>query len=59
MTNTDEAIKRFQKILEWVDDLSGFVTGVMNEFDTLKNSGQRSEIETGLENWLRPEGAEA
>ena len=59
MTNTKEALNRFRNIAEWVDDLSEVVTGVMNVFDELKASGQRSEIEIGLENWMNPEGAEA
>lgn len=56
MTNTEKAILRFRNIVDWVDDLSPFVTEVMKVFDELKESGQRSEIEIGLENWLRPEG---
>ena len=58
MTNTKEAINRFRNILDWVDDLSEFVTETMKVFDELKSSGQRSEIEIGLENWLNPETEE-
>ncbi len=39
------------------EDLTEFVTEVMKEFDSLKESGLRSEIELGLENWMNPEGA--
>ena len=38
------------------DDLTDFVTSVMREFDEIKESGLRSEIEIGLENWMNPEG---
>ena len=54
MTNTKEALNRFRSLLDWVDDLSPFVTGVMRQFDELKESGQRSEIEIGLEHWMNP-----
>ncbi len=54
MTNTHEALNRFSNLVDWVDDLSAFVTGVMRQFDELKESGQRSEIEIGLENWMNP-----
>ncbi len=53
MTGPD-AITKFKDLTSNVDDLSSFVTEVMNHFDELKESGQRSEIELGLENWLRP-----
>lgn len=39
------------------EDLSEFVTLIMREFDELKQSGLRSEIEIGIENWMNP-GAE-
>ncbi len=54
MTNTEEALNRFRSLLDCVDDLSPFVTGVMRQFDELKESGQRSEIEIGLEHWMNP-----
>ena len=54
MTNTKEALNRFRSLLDWVDDLSAFVTGVMRQFDGRKESGQRSEIELGLEHWMNP-----
>ena len=50
-----KALERFKVLTGNVDDLSEFVTGVMRWFDTLKESGQRPEIELGLENWLRPD----
>lgn len=53
--NTEKAIGRFREMTSNVDDLSSFVTGVMRHFDELKESGQRSEIELGLEDWLRPD----
>lgn len=37
------------------DELSDFVTQVMKAFDSLKESGLRSEIEIGLENWMKTE----
>ncbi len=40
------------------DDLSDFVTSVMREFDELKASGLRPEIEIGLENWMNPDEGE-
>ncbi len=55
MTNTHEALNRFRNLVDWVDDLASFVTGVMRQFDELKESGQRSEIEIGLEHWMNPE----
>lgn len=54
MTSLDRTLGQFRGITSNVDDLSGFVTGVMRHFDELKESGQRSEIEIGLEDWLRP-----
>ena len=53
--DTQKAISRFKDLTSNVDDLSSFVTEVMRYFDTLKASGQRSEIEIGLENWMNPE----
>lgn len=53
--NNTQAIIRFRALTSNVDDLSSFVTEVMRYFDELKASGQRSEIEIGLENWLRPD----
>ncbi len=53
--STPDAITRFKDLTSNVDDLSEFVTEVMRYFDVLKASGQRSEIEIGLENWLRPD----
>lgn len=53
--NTERSILRFKDLTSNVDDLSEFVTEVMRYFDVLKASGQRSEIEIGLEDWLRPD----
>ncbi len=54
MTDTKKSLAIFADVLSNVDDVSSFVTGVMRQFDELKESGQRSEIELGLEDWLRP-----
>lgn len=56
MTGTKQSLAIFADVLSNVDDVSSFVTGVMRQFDELKESGQRSEIEIGLENWMKPEG---
>lgn len=40
------------------EDLSDFVTSVMKEFDELKETGLRSEIEIGLGNWMNSETEE-
>lgn len=59
MTNLRKSLGQFADICSQTDDLSGFVAGVMKHFDSLKESGQRSEIEIGLENWMNPETEEA
>lgn len=41
------------------EDLSEFVTMTLKEFDVLKESGLRSEVEIGVENWMNPETEEA
>lgn len=54
-----DAIAHMKELIGDVPDdlLSDFVTATMREFDNLKESGLRSEIELGLERWMNPEAA--
>ncbi len=47
MTNTKEALNRFRSLLDWVDDLSPFVTGVMRQFDELRNQVNALKLRSG------------
>lgn len=53
ITDIEEMIELIESIPD--EELSFFVTAILKQFDDMKETGLRSEIEIGVENWMNPE----
>lgn len=57
ITDIEEMIELIKSVPD--EELSFFVTAILKQFDDMKETGLRAEIEDGIENWMNPETEEA
>ena len=56
ITDIEEMIELIESVPD--EELGYFVTAILKQFDDMKETGLRSEIEIGIENWRKPETEE-